>query len=100
MRSGPLDLNRNQVWTARSKRDKVRTLGSNGDKVRTVRSDRVEVWTARGRSSKGRGGPEGHGIKSKVRSGRLDLRKGGPTVRIRRGGEVRGGNNARGGLDL
>ena len=35
-------------------------------------------------------------IKSKVRSGRLDLRKGGPTVRIRRGGEVRRGNNARG----
>ena len=80
MRSGPLDLSRNEVWT--------------------VRSDRVEVWIARGRSSKGRGGPEGHEIKSKVRSGRLDLRKGGPTVRIRRGGEVRGGDNVRGGLDL
>ena len=70
-----LGSNRNQVWTDRSNKDKVGTLGSNGDKVRTVGSDRIEVWAAQGRSSKGRGGPDGW-IHSEGRSGPSDPDKG------------------------
>ena len=53
-----------QVLAAGSTRDEVRTFGSTGNEVRAVGSDLRKVGTARGRS------------------GRLDLRRGGPTVRI------------------